>query len=206
MTPGDQRADRPLVLLFGPHLAALGVLRVLARRGVPAYVVDETTNVIVRSRAGIGPPSATLRRDRRSRGAGRTTFARSSLPRAVLIACSDHWALAVSGLPRDLPERFPASIAPHDCDRGSSSTRIASGRWSSGSTSRGHGRMPIREPARPRSAPDEDLAVGLPEADRVAAPQPPRSRRRASSSSRASRRVGLVEQARAAGITFMLQE
>ena len=27
------------VLIFGPHIAALGVLRALTRRGVPAYVV-----------------------------------------------------------------------------------------------------------------------------------------------------------------------
>ena len=42
--------SRPPVLIFGAHLAALGVLRILARHGIQAYVVDDTTNVIVHSR------------------------------------------------------------------------------------------------------------------------------------------------------------
>ena len=42
--------SRPPVLIFGAHLAALGVLRILARHGIQAYVDDDTTNVIVHSR------------------------------------------------------------------------------------------------------------------------------------------------------------
>ena len=46
----SESGEQPPVLIFGSHLAALGVLRVLARRGIPAYVADDTSNVITRSR------------------------------------------------------------------------------------------------------------------------------------------------------------
>ena len=104
--------SRPPVLIFGAHLAALGVLRILARHGIQAYVVDDTTNVIVHSR-WYRPAERTLAETSDSNVlAG---YLRSlELPTAVLIACSDRWALAVSGLPPDVRERFPASIAPHE--------------------------------------------------------------------------------------------
>lgn len=36
------------------------------------------------------------------------------MPRAVLIPCSDQWALAVAGLPPEIRQRFPASVAPRE--------------------------------------------------------------------------------------------
>jgi D-aspartate ligase len=102
---------RPPVVIFGPHLAALGVLRVLARHRVPTYVADETSNVIVRSR-WYRPAERTLAET--ADPAVLADHLRSlELPRAVLIACSDQWALAVSGLPAEVRERFPSSISPH---------------------------------------------------------------------------------------------
>jgi predicted ATP-grasp superfamily ATP-dependent carboligase len=94
--------------VFGSHIAALGVLRGLARRGVRCKVVDATTDIIVRSRW--------------YRSAERTLAETADsdvlagyldtlhLERAVLVPCSDNWALAVSGLPERLSARFPASM------------------------------------------------------------------------------------------------
>jgi D-aspartate ligase len=99
------------VLIFGAHIAALGVLRALATRNIPCYVADETSNVIVRSR-WYRTPGRTL--PETSDPAVLAEYLGSlDLPRAVLIACSDQWALAVAGLPPELRERFPASISPH---------------------------------------------------------------------------------------------
>jgi predicted ATP-grasp superfamily ATP-dependent carboligase len=108
MTPGS----RVPVLIFGAHLAALGVLRVLAGHGVECYVADETSNIIVRSR-WYRPTEQMLVESPDS--AALAAFLESlSIPRAVLIACSDQWALAVAGLPANLRERFPASIASRE--------------------------------------------------------------------------------------------
>jgi predicted ATP-grasp superfamily ATP-dependent carboligase len=90
-------APSPPVLIFGAHIAALGVLRVLARRGLTASVVDATSNIIVRSR-WYRPTSPTLAES--PDPAALADFLESlDLERAVLIACSDQWALAVAGLP-----------------------------------------------------------------------------------------------------------
>ena len=105
-------APRVPVLIFGAHLAALGVLRVLQKRGLSCYVVDDTTNIITRSR-WYRPAERTLAES--SDSAALAAYLTSlSLPRAVLIPCSDQWALAVAGLPAELHERFPASIAPRE--------------------------------------------------------------------------------------------
>jgi predicted ATP-grasp superfamily ATP-dependent carboligase len=107
---GPTQIRRPPALILGPHIAALGVLRVLARRGIPAYVVDDTSNVIVHSR-WYRRPERTLAET--SDPTVLDEYLRSlRLPRAVLIACSDRWAQAVAGLPEATRERFPASIAP----------------------------------------------------------------------------------------------
>ena len=99
-------------LILGSHIAALGVLRVLARRGVPCHVVDETTNIIARSRWH-RPTQPTLVES--SDPEALSVFLRSlDLQRAVLLPCSDEWALAVAGLPSDLRERFSASVPPAD--------------------------------------------------------------------------------------------
>ena len=190
------------VLVFGPHIAALGVLRALTRRGIPTYVVDETSNVIVRSR-WYRTPGRTLRETADPEVLA--DYLRSlDIPRAVLIACSDTWALAVSGLPEDLRERFPSSVAPRsaieafvDKDRFRALTEELD--------------LP-----RPRSIPivdaadldrlsDEDLAAGF------LKPTESQANNRAFRTkgffieSREHAR-GLVTEATTAGVTFMLQE
>ncbi len=100
------------VLIFGSHLAALGVLRILAGHGVRCFVVDDTTSIITRSR-WYRPTTPRLPESRDPEALA--DFLRSlDIPRAVLIPCSDQWALAVAGLPPDLRERFPASVPSAD--------------------------------------------------------------------------------------------
>ena len=104
------------VLILGGHLAALGVLRLLTRRGVPAFVAEETTNVVARSR-WYRPAERTL--PETSDASALATYLDSlRLPRAVLIACSDQWSLAVAGLPEEIRARFPASSAPLEAIQG----------------------------------------------------------------------------------------
>jgi D-aspartate ligase len=198
MTP---TAPRP-VLIFGAHIAALGVLRVLARRGIPAFVVDDTANIITRSR-WYRPAERTL--PETSDPAVLSGYLGSlDLPEAVLIACSDRWALAVAGLPAELRQRFPASIAPHDAvasfvdkDRFQALVaRLDLPRPRS---------IPIARPADLALATDEDLANGF--------LKPTESQRhnqlfKSKGSFVRSRDEAkrLVEEAATAGITFLLQE
>ncbi len=200
--PSSRSPSREPVLVFGAHIAALGVLRTLARRGVEAYVVDQTSNIIVRSRH-YRPTTPKLPES--ADPAALSTFLESlPMERAVLIACSDQWALAVAGLPAATRERFRASIAPHaaveqfvDKDRFRALTdRLDIPRPRS---------LLIGEPADLDQATDEDLANGF---------------LKPTESHRHNRRFGtkgffvhsrpeaarLVEQASADGITFMLQE
>jgi predicted ATP-grasp superfamily ATP-dependent carboligase len=190
------------VLIFGAHIAALGVLRVLARRGIPAFVVDDTTNIITRSR-WYRPAERTL--PETSDPAVLAAYLRTlDLPEAVLIPCSDRWALAVAGLPADLRVRFPASIAPHDAvaafvdkDRFHELTdRLDLPRPAS---------IPITRPAELDLVSDEELANGF--------LKPTESQRhnqvfKSKGSFVHSREeaVRLVEAAAAAGISFLLQE
>lgn len=104
----EQPVPRVPVLIFGSHIAALGVLRTLARRGIECYVVDETSDIIVRSR-WYRPAEPKLAETSDS-GELDAYLQSIRLPRAVLIACSDSWSLAVAGLPAATRERFPASV------------------------------------------------------------------------------------------------
>lgn len=84
----------------------------LSLRGIQCFVVDDTSNIIVRSR-WYRPTERTLPETADAHGLA--AFLQSlKLPRAVLIPCSDQWALAVAGLPPDIQQRFPASVAPRD--------------------------------------------------------------------------------------------
>lgn len=203
---GDVATQRPTpsvpVLIFGAHIAALGVLRMLAERGIRSQVVDDTTNIIVRSR-WYRPAEPTL--EETSDAEALSAYLGSlDLPRAVLIACSDQWALAVAGLPPETRQRFPASIPPHeavaqfvDKDRFRALVdRLDLPRPRT---------LLIRDPADLDLASDDDLANGF---------------LKPTESHLHNRRFGtkgffihsrddaarLVEQGSAAGITFMLQE
>jgi D-aspartate ligase len=197
-SPGNQQP----VLIFGPHIAALGVLRVLARRKIPAFVVDDTTNVIVRSR-WYRPAERTL--PETSDPETLAAYLRSlDLPSAVLIACSDRWALAVAGLPEDLRQRFPTSIAPHaaieqfvDKDRFQALVdRLDIPRPRT---------IPIRQPGDLALATDEDLANGFLKPTESQAHNRRFKTKGFFVESRDEAR-GLIDEASEAGVTFMLQE
>lgn len=103
---------RPPVLIFGAHLAALGALRVIAQHGIRCFVVDDTDNIIARSR-WYRPTERKLVESPDS-DALAEVLGSLRLKRAVLLCCSDQWALAVAGLPAELKERFPASLSSRD--------------------------------------------------------------------------------------------
>jgi D-aspartate ligase len=197
-----QPPPRDPVLIFGAHIAALGVLRMLAARGIRSYVVDDTSNVIVRSR-WYRPAERTL--PETSDADALAGYLQSlRVPRAVLILCSDQWALAVAGLPAETRRRFPASLAPREAveqfvDKDRFRTLVDQLDIPRPRT------LLIRGPADLDLATDDDLANGF---------------LKPTESHRHNRRFGtkgffvhtrdaavrLVEQASAAGITFMLQE
>ena len=154
------------------------------------------------ARAGIARRSDP-RRDGRS-GCPRRPLTSLELPGAVLIACSDQWALAVSGLPAEVRERFPSSISPHaSIERFVDKDRF---------------RELVDEPRHPPPAHDPAAswrgrrgAVGrragrrLPQADRVLAHNRHFRTKGFFIESRDHAR-GLLEEAAQNGVSFMLQE
>lgn len=199
---GASGTPREPVLIFGPHIAALGVLRTLVGHGVQAYVVDDTENVIVRSRWYRAPAQ---RLAETSDPEVLAAYLRSlDIPGGVLIACSDQWALAVAGLPDDVRDRFPSSIAPrHAIERFVDKDRfralvdeldIPRPRT-----------LPIHEPADLALASDADLANGFLKPTESQAHNRHFRTKGFFIESRDHARL-LVEEGAAAGVTFMLQE
>ncbi len=201
MEARDSHSQTP-VLIFGAHIAALGVLRMLARRGVPTYVVDDTTNIITRSR-WYRPTRPTLQESSDSTALA-AFLERLDIPRAVLIACSDQWALAVAGLPDSLKERFPASIAPVE-----SIAQLVDKSGFRALVDRLDLPRPrtllVRDPADLDAASDEDLAHGFLKPTESQAHNRRYGTKGAFVSSR-EEAARLVRDAREAGITYMLQE
>jgi D-aspartate ligase len=190
------------VLIFGAHIAALGVLRMLTERGIESYVVDATSNIIVRSR-WYRPAERTLPES--SDSDALAAYLRSlRMPRAVLIPCSDQWALAVAGLPQQTRQRYPASLAPRDVveqlvDKDGFRALVDRLGIPRPRT------LPLRSPADLDLATDEDLANGFLKPTESAL----HNRRFGTKGFFIDSRdaaVRLLEQASAAGITFMLQE
>lgn len=101
-------AEGPPVIIFGAHIAALGVLRVLTRHGVTCYVADDTSDIISRSRwrRALEPTLA----ETTDSAIVAEYLEGLSVPSAVIIACSDRWSLGLSGIPHSLRQRFPSSL------------------------------------------------------------------------------------------------
>ena len=99
---------RPVpVLVLGKGMTALGVVRVLGRRGVPLFVAGTGQDIVTRSRWYRPLPGGPL-----ARGANLAErLASVDAERMVLLPCSDGWAMAVSLLPAEVRRRFPASVA-----------------------------------------------------------------------------------------------
>lgn len=98
------------VLVLGKGMTALGVIRVLGRRGIPLFVAGAGREIVTRSRFYRPLPGEPLGVTR-----GSTNLAEwlqtLDFERMVLLPCSDGWAMAVSQLPDGLRSRFPASVA-----------------------------------------------------------------------------------------------
>jgi D-aspartate ligase len=104
---GDGGA-KPPVLVFGSGLTVLGAIRRLHATSIRALVVSDASDFERRSRWYHAAPVA----DRRSAATDFPAFLRSvPLERAVLLPCSDAWALRVARLEPELRARFPASVA-----------------------------------------------------------------------------------------------
>jgi D-aspartate ligase len=98
----------PPVLVFGSGLTVLGVLRSLARAGIPSYVVADEPDFVVESRWFRPAPAP----DGVSAGDDLGTYLRRvPLERAVLMPCSDAWLTRVARLDACLTDRFPSGIA-----------------------------------------------------------------------------------------------
>jgi predicted ATP-grasp superfamily ATP-dependent carboligase len=99
-----------LVLGGGLGLTTLGVIRTLGRAGIPAYVVADTQGLAHRSRwyrpaphpAGGAHAETDLER----------FLEDLPLERAVLMPCSDIWAMLVAQLGAGHAERFPSCQSP----------------------------------------------------------------------------------------------
>jgi predicted ATP-grasp superfamily ATP-dependent carboligase len=100
------RAPIP-VLVLGKGMTALGVVRVLGRRGVPLFVAGAGRDIVTRSRWYRPLPGGPME------GGESLAERLASLEfeRMVLLPCSDGWAMAVSKLTAELRSRFPASVA-----------------------------------------------------------------------------------------------
>jgi predicted ATP-grasp superfamily ATP-dependent carboligase len=106
----DPRTKTAALVLSGPVHTALGVIRALARNGIPQFTVGTGTSYVSYSRwhrrlpnhGGNGPTPETLA----------PFLERLPVERMVLMPCSDAWVAAVARLEPTLAARFPASIAP----------------------------------------------------------------------------------------------
>ena len=99
--------DRPPAVVLGQAITALGATRCLGRRGIQVLLVTPRWDYAALSRWG-----------RRTRGphesedpAPLEAFLRGlELDRALLVPCSDRWAVAAATLPEDLRARMPALV------------------------------------------------------------------------------------------------
>jgi len=101
-------AERVPALVLGTGVTALGVARVLARHGIPAWHATERPDHLRHSRYYTPPPAGC--RPHRFGDDLAEWLDRFPAERAVLFPCADSLLLAASGLPPALRERFPAVL------------------------------------------------------------------------------------------------
>ncbi len=111
LTPHRSSADEPPVLILGSGITALGVQRVLGRGRIPYYTVTRDDRLLRRSRwfrplpGQPGQPEPDRLTD---------WLEDLDLDRAVLLPCSDEWALTCAQVAHGPGDRFAASLPPHD--------------------------------------------------------------------------------------------
>ncbi len=98
--------------ILGNGFSALGTLQILGRQQIPAFVLTPPDEAI---RSSKWYAEFTVDGTRCDRPDGLAPFLESLvIERAVLIPCSDEYALAVAELSDQLKSRFPASLPPAD--------------------------------------------------------------------------------------------
>lgn len=100
------------VLVFGSGLTALGVIRCFGRAGIPVYCMSIDADLISRSRwfKRLGQPSLTI-----ANSIGCLAFLKSlPVDKAVLMPCSDEWAVALSRLPDEACMQFACCLSHPD--------------------------------------------------------------------------------------------
>lgn len=102
----SEKLIRPPVLVLGSGVSALGVLRILRRAGLTAYVPDPTEDLVKLSRWYRPVPGAEPVQIQNFEN----WLRKAPISGAVLMPCSDEWVAAVAALPASLRERFPASV------------------------------------------------------------------------------------------------
>lgn len=99
---------RPPILVLGSGLTVLGVIRLLTRAGLTPLVVGDRPGVAGKSRwYRAAPPS---RADTSPETDLVAWLEALPLERAVLMPCSDYWALRVADCAPTLGKRFPSSL------------------------------------------------------------------------------------------------
>lgn len=99
-------------LVLGGGITGLGVLRILARARIRSLLVAGPDDLAFASRHARPAPASTGTNPAQADLRG--WLSGSSLERAVLIPCSDHWVRTVAALPAELSRRFPASVPQSD--------------------------------------------------------------------------------------------
>ena len=98
----------PPALVFGSGLTALGVIRILGRRGIRSLVADGRVGGVRWSRwFRTAPPGAP---DRPSTGDLATYLHALDLRAAVLVGCSDDWVQCIAAQDASVRARFHASL------------------------------------------------------------------------------------------------
>ncbi|MGH7655328.1 MAG: hypothetical protein ACREN6_11765 [Gemmatimonadaceae bacterium] len=103
------QSSRPPVLVFGSGLTTLGTIRLLASAGLKPFVVSDTPGMVAKSRWYRPAPRSTSSENPRDNLPA--WLDGLPLQRAILLACSDEWALRVARCADAFRERFPTSIA-----------------------------------------------------------------------------------------------
>lgn len=100
----------PPALVFGADVTGLAVVRGLGRKGVPVFGAGDSDDLVGRSRWYRPVPGEPLAE---TADGERLAEYLETLPfsRAVLFPCSDQWASALSSLPAQAAERFPAPVS-----------------------------------------------------------------------------------------------
>lgn len=101
--PGEAPA-----LVLGHGITALGVLRVLARKGVPVAVLPPAPGPLVETSRWYRPSPMNSPWDRELDLA--SNLRQVDMDQAVLMPCTDVMTVATAGLPDDLRARFPSCL------------------------------------------------------------------------------------------------